>query len=76
MMRVYALYFRNNWVLAIVALEAVATIAIGCVSTFLLCDQDAHMSIPVVGSHKTPRSWRHRHTEPTEEVSFPFPRNV
>ncbi|KAF8273738.1 hypothetical protein EI94DRAFT_1172575 [Lactarius quietus] len=30
MMRVYALYFRNKWVLAIVALEAVATISIGC----------------------------------------------
>jgi hypothetical protein len=51
MMRVYALYFRNKWVLAVVALEAVAAVSVGCVSTFLLCDQDARISTPVVCSH-------------------------
>ena len=35
-MRVYALYFRNNWVLAFLVLEAVVAIFVGCVSTILL----------------------------------------
>jgi hypothetical protein len=44
-MRVYALYFRNKWVLAVVCTEAVAAIGIGLVSTFLQFDQDVHIYI-------------------------------
>lgn len=43
-MRVYAMYIRNKWVLTLVAVEALVAMGIALVSTFHLCDQDAHMS--------------------------------
>jgi hypothetical protein len=49
-MRVYALYFRNKWILYLVAFEMVAGISIACVSaapdTLAAC-----MSISVVDFH-------------------------
>jgi hypothetical protein len=48
-MRVYALYFQNKLVLAIVGVEALAAMGIGFVSTFLHCDQDVHISTSIVG---------------------------
>lgn len=35
-MRVSALYLRNKWILSFLAVEAVAAMSVGCVSTVLL----------------------------------------
>jgi hypothetical protein len=55
-MRVYALYCRNKWVLGVVLLEAVAAIFIACVSAALegsdACIIDWHVNFCSGVSHE------------------------
>ena len=51
-MRVYALYYRNKWVLCIVMFEAAAAISVACVSSTLY-HLSTCMFTSVVDSHPT-----------------------
>lgn len=61
-MRVYALYFRNRWVLGIVVLEFTGGILVACVSAVV--DDRKGMRVNfVVGYHETVTQIdRHRYT--------------
>ena len=55
-MRVYALYYRNKWVLGVVVFEAAGAISVACVSSALYIPNTC-MFISVVDSHPT-STWR------------------
>ena len=65
-MRVYALYYRNKWVLCVVVLEAAAAISVACVSS-VLYNLNICMFISVVDSH--PIITRRGHFRESDTVS-------
>jgi len=71
-MRVYALYCRNKWVLSVVLLEAVAAIFIACVSSSLE-GSGTFMSISVVESLPWYSAWKFRGDSSIVTVSNPPP---
>ena len=71
-MRVYALYCRNKWVLSVVLLEAVAAIFTACVSSALE-GSDTFMSISVVESRPWNSAWKFRRGSRTDTVSKLLP---
>jgi len=71
-MRVYALYCRNKWVLSVVLLEAVAAIFTACVSSALE-GSDTFMSISVVESRPWNSAWKFRRDSSIVTVSNPPP---
>jgi len=71
-MRVYALYCRNKWVLSVVLLEVIAAIFLACVSSTLE-GSDTFMSISVVESRPWNSAWKFRRGSSTVTVSNPLP---